>query len=530
MHLGCEALPGLSAVIHFAVIHSTKRNPQFDGTDFTNSFVNLAYIWGRCTCEGGDLTTMRKAVSIAGLAAFFSLSLYISAPIATSASSSTNLKNITFNKHVAPILFKNCASCHRPGDLAPMSLLSYKDARPWARSIKEKVATHQMPPWHADPHYGEFANDRRLSRNEIDTIVAWVDQGAKEGEPRDLPPAPPLNEGWHIGKPDAVLTMPEEITFDATGPDEYRYITIPTNFKQDVWVQAAEARPGNRKIVHHIIAFVTMPQPKGTKSFFQPSQEQIKKMQERIIFYEDGRLMRTKPDMPVFDDGCATAEGGSGVFADGTGSDGGGNFLCGQSPGRDVDAWPAGLAKKIPAGANILLQIHYSRSGSVEKDRSSIGLVFSKEPPDKSVNTQPVANFHFKIPPGAENHQASACYTFKNDVHILSLMPHMHVRGKDMSIKAFYPDGRSEVLLEVPNYSFSWQTNYYFKNPVAIPKGTKIMCIAHFDNSTNNKYNPDPTKAIRFGDPTYDEMLIGFVDYTVDAQHLTRPAAAGGSK
>ena len=472
---------------------------------------------------------MRKTVSIAGLIALFSIAFYIAGSNVTSANNPAKAKNVTFTKDVAPIFFNNCAGCHRPGDLAPMSLLSFKDARPWARSIREKVASHQMPPWHADPKYGEFANDRRLSPKDIDTIVAWVDQGAKEGDPKDLPPVPPLNDGWHVGKPDVVLTMPEEVTFDATGPDEYRYITIPTNFKHDVWVQAAEARPGNRKIVHHIIAFITMPQPKGTKSFFQPSQEQIKKMQERVIFYEDGRLMRTKPDVPVFDDGCSTPEGGSGIFADGTGSDGGANFLCGQSPGRDVDAWPAGLAKKIPAGAEIMLQIHYSRSGSVEKDRSSIGLVFCKQPPDKNVKSQLVANYHFKIPAGAENHEATACYTFKDDVHVLALMPHMHVRGKDMTIKAFYPDGREEVLLKVPNYSFSWQTNYYLKNPVAIPKGTRMMCVAHFDNSAKNKYNPDPSKAVRFGDPTYDEMLIGFIDYTVDKQHLTKQQMAAGS-
>jgi len=439
-------------------------------------------------------------------------------------------KSVTYAKDVAPILNRDCAVCHHPGDVAPMSLLSYKEVRPWARSIKEKVATREMPPWPADPHYGQFANERRLSQNEIDTIVAWVDQGANEGDPKDLPPTPQFTDGWRIGKPDAVITMPEEFTFAAQGPDEYQYFKIPTNFKEDVWVQAAEARPGNRKIVHHIIAFVLPPEPKvKAKPFFQPTPEQIEKFKENIIFYEDGRLNRTKADAPVFDDGCATPLGGEGIFKDGTGKEDIGSLLCGVAPGRDVDAWPAGTAKKIPAGAMLLLQIHYSRSGSEEKDRSSIGLIFAKGQPDKTVKTQPIVNYHFRIPPGADNHEVTSCFAVKEDAHIVSLMPHMHLRGKDMTIKAFYPDGRSEVLLSVPHYSFSWQTTYYPKQPVAIPKGTRIECIAHFDNSPRNKSNPDATKAVRFGDPTYDEMMIGWMDYTLDSQHLAGPDVAKGA-
>jgi len=175
------------------------------------------------------------------------------------------------------------------------------------------------------------------------------------------------------------------------------------------------------------------------------------------------------------------------------------------------------------------LQIHYSRSGSEEKDRSSIGLIFAKGQPDKTVKTQPIVNYHFRIPPGADNHEVTSCFAVKEDAHIVSLMPHMHLRGKDMTIKAFYPDGRSEVLLSVPHYSFSWQTTYYLKQPVAIPKGTRIECIAHFDNSGRNKHNPDATKAVRFGDPTYDEMMIGWMDYTLDSQHLAGPDVARGA-
>src|SRR5262249_49973706 len=428
---------------------------------------------------------------------------------------------VTFTKDVAPIFFAECSQCHRPNDLAPMSLLTYKDARPWARSIKEKVVKHEMPPWHADPRYGDFSNDRRLSKEQIDTIIAWVDQGAREGDPGELPPAPEFSEGWHIGKPDVVLTMPNEFTFGPEGPDEYRYFKIPTNSKQDVWLQAAEAKPGNRKIVHHIIAFVVMPRPQPPNPHPNPKPDPNAKPQppahqdpnvkpapepkktpppknpfveafmKNIIFYEDGHLQRVKQDVPVFDDGCATKEGGSGILRDGTGKDDDlDNFLCATSPGRDADTWDSGTAKKIPAGATIVLQIHYSRSGKEEKDRSSVGLVFAKQPTDKRVITHAVSNYHFLIPPGAENHEVTSCFTFNQDVHISALMPHMHVRGKDMRIEAHYPDGRSEVLLNVPSYSFSWQTNYYFKKPIHAPKGTRLVCIAHFDNSSRNKFNP----------------------------------------
>ncbi|HXG66177.1 MAG TPA: cytochrome c, partial [Blastocatellia bacterium] len=441
-------------------------------------------------------------------------------------------KAVTFNKDVAPIFFNSCADCHRPGEAAPFSVLSYKEARPWARSIKEKVVTREMPPWHADPHVGEFANDRRLTQAQIDTIVAWVDGGAPEGDPKDLPPAPKFYEGWRIGKPDVVLPMPEEFTLEASGPDEYQYFEIPTNFTEDKYVQAAEARPGNRKIVHHIIAFIQPPPPKGQQ---RPNltKEEIEKLREKAeregIFRREGFLMRMKPDIPVWDDGCQLPSGGRGEKRDGSGGDNDGpegGWLCEFAPGHDPDIWEPGVVRKIPAGSKLVLQIHYSKAaGKVEKDRSSIGLVFAKEPPDKLLIMDGISNNYFQIPPGAANHKVTACWTTKEDIHVTTLMPHMHVRGKAMKYEAFYPDGRSEVLLNVPNYSFSWQTAYYLKQPKAIPKGTKIVVTAHFDNSAKNKYNPDPTQAVRFGEPTYDEMMIGFIEYTIDRQSLKQEAA-----
>jgi mono/diheme cytochrome c family protein len=442
----------------------------------------------------------------------------------------TKLKNVTYSKDVAKIFYDNCVVCHRASDMAPFALTSYKEARPWARSIKEKVIAKEMPPWHADPAHGEWANDRRLSQAEIDTVVAWVDQGAKEGNPKDLPKAPEFNDKWRNGKPDVILTMPEEYTLSAQGPDEYVYIHIPTNFTEDKWVQAVESIPGNRKIVHHIIAFVNPPQMKMENNPFKPTKEAIDNMRKKLAIYQDGSLVRAKPDAPVFDDGCSTPEGGAGIFLDGTVRDNSSGFLGGEAPGSDVFIWPAGTAKKIVKGSTITLQMHYSRTtGKVEKDRSSVGLYFAKEPPTKELHTEMVTNYHFQIPAGAANHEVNACYTFKEDAHIYGLMPHMHVRGKDMKIVAYYPDGRSEVLINVPSYSFNWQTNYYLKSPKAVPKGTKIVALAHFDNSTRNKYNPDATKAVRFGDPTYDEMMIGFVDYTYDSQNMRQGKTDAGA-
>ena len=448
----------------------------------------------------------------------------------SSSANSGNRKEVTFARDVAPIFYKNCAECHRPGEAAPMSLLSYKDARPWARSIKEKVVTKVMPPWHADPHYQQFANDRRLTQAQIDTIAAWADGGAKEGDPADLPPAPKFAEGWTIGKPDIVLQMPEEFTLDASGPDEYQYFEIATNFKEDVYVQMAEARPGNRKIVHHIIAFVQPPPSarngETAMKFSKADVEKYREEQEkRSIFRRDGFLMRMKSGIPVYDDGCALPNGGNGETLDLKEEQRNMDLLTGFAPGMNAGIMEPGSVKRIPAGSKILLQLHYSKaSGKVEKDRSMIGLVLAKTPADKHVYTRPIANTYFSIPAGAENHQVTSCWTTKEDIHLSTLMPHMHLRGKAMKIEAYYPDGRSEILLDVPNYSFSWQTVYYLKTPKALPKGTKIVVTAHFDNSAKNKFNPDPTQVVRFGEPTYDDMMIGWISYTVDKEHLRETA------
>ena len=448
------------------------------------------------------------------IAAGFAAALFISVS-PTSASDKNKAGSpkgaVTFSRDVAPIFNSKCAECHRPGESAPFSVLSYKEVRPWARSIKEKVVKREMPPWHADPHVGQWANDRRLTREQIDTISAWVDQGSKEGDAREVPPAPTFSDGWNIGKPDVVLEMPDEHSVEASGPDEYQYFDIPTNFKEDRYVQMAEARPGNRKVVHHIIAFVV---PPGNPSLNQVPKEMRDKALEMSLkntpYYRDGFLIRMKPDQPVYNnsgDVPANLRGFNNVD----------DFLTAYAPGSNYGAWEPGTAKRIPAGAVIRFQVHYSKvAGSAQKDRSMVGLVFSKEPPASLRRTRAVANMFFQIPPGADNHKVTADWIPKNDITIYSLMPHMHYRGKAMEIKVTYPDGKTESLLNVPNYSFAWQTSYQPKAPVRIPGGSRIVVTGYFDNTARNKFNPDPAKVVRYGEPTYDEMMMGFMDYVVE--------------
>jgi mono/diheme cytochrome c family protein len=397
--------------------------------------------------------------------------LFLGAFCAVAVASGPDVKkgNVTFAKDVAAIFNKNCVDCHRPGEIAPMSLVSYKDARPWAKSIKEKVATGVMPPWHADPQYGSFANDRRLSQKDIDTIVAWVDQGAREGNPKDLPRSPQFAEGWNIGKPDVVFYLPQEYTVPATGVVEYKYFKVPTNFKQDMYIQAAEIRPGVRGVVHHIIVFA-----------------QSAKEPQRLI--------------------------------------------VGYAPGEQPAVIGKGLARKIPAGADLVFQVHYTPNGTETKDKSYVGFVFAKEPPKAEMMTRPIMNARFAIPPGDPNYRVESTYTFTQDAHVHSFMPHMHLRGKDFEFRAVFPDGTSKVLLSVPKYDFAWQTYYVLQEPLAAPKGTRIDCVAHFDNSEKNKFNPDPKKEVRWGDQTWEEMMIGWMSYTLDTPQNKSDVVIGQSK
>jgi hypothetical protein len=427
-------------------------------------------------------------------------------------------KELTFNRDIAPILEKNCAGCHRPNDMAPFSVLSYKDVQPWIPLLREQVKTRQMPPWHADSRFGDFSNNLQLAQKDIDAIVTWVDQGAKEGDKKDLASVPGDTRGWSIGKPDQILMMSEDYVIEPGAPDTYVYVTFRVRFSEDRWIQAAEILPGNRHVVHHVIAHVLPPQPSAG---FQDIGGEAIDQAAMSMFYKQGSLTRVKMDAPVIDDGANVPNGGAVYPPRPAGEDSGqfSSLLAAYAPGKGPDVYPAGMAKRVRAGSIIILQIHYSSFHgalhSAERDRTSLGLVFARQPPEKRVVTLTIPNHFFKIPAGAASHQVTAAYTFTRDVQLIDYMPHMHLRGKDMKYEVIYPNGKRETLLWVPRFNFNWQIVYRLREPIKIPRGTRMIITAHFDNSSRNKYNPDQTKAVRWGDPTYDEMMIAWLDYVV---------------
>ena len=416
----------------------------------------------------------------------------------------------TFTRDVAPIMFTKCASCHRPGEVAPMALLSYADARPWASAIKQKVSTRAMPPWHADPAHGTFRNDLRLSDREIDTIVKWVDGGAREGDPSALPALPKFPEGWQIGKPDAVFEMTQDFEIPASGEIAYQYFEVPTNFTEDKWMQAGEVRAGDRSHVHHIIVYVrepgrtVRPNVLTVRPIINAAATQPAPALERVAAAAVTTAQR--PIVPAAQ-GAGRPPGG------------GDAMLVNWAVGEDAPVHLPGTAKRIPAGSTLIFQVHYTTNGKAGHDRSRVGLVFAKEPPQREIRTGLISNPVFAIPPGAGDHQVEAEATFSDDVKIWSMHPHMHLRGKDMTYTATYPDGRSEILLRVPKYDFGWQTDYWLAQPLSVPKGTKIRVSAHFDNSPANRANPDPKATVRWGDQTWEEMMIGFFTYTVESKN-----------
>jgi hypothetical protein len=384
--------------------------------------------------------------------------------IASSASAATP----TFTKDVAPILFKRCAECHRPSGMAPMSLMTYEDARPWARAVRQKVVAREMPPWGADPAIGKFANDVSLEPHEIDTITAWVDGGAPQGNPADLPKAPQFAEGWSIGTPDLVFKMQEPFTVAADGTVPYMYVTIPTNLKEDIWIRGVELKPTDRRVVHHIISTLVEgsgqppdPKPKLTRD---PNRKEI------------------------------------------------GGGLGGLVPGRLYGLYEEGVARKIPAGTDIVLQMHYTTIGHPVIDQTEIGLVLASEPPEKlrAEAGGAIPNMGFVIPPGDPNYEVTGKLTFDRDTYLSTMYPHMHVRGKDATYALIYPDGREEVVLRVPKYDFNWQLSYKLAEPKFVPKGTTLKVTMHYDNSRANRFNPDPTAEVRWGEQTWEEMMLGY--------------------
>jgi hypothetical protein len=394
-----------------------------------------------------------------------------------------NMSAPTYTKEVAPILQKHCQSCHRPGEAAPFSMLSYEETRPWAGAMKVAVRSKTMPPWYADPQIGHFSNDRSLSQKDIDTIVAWATAGAPKGDPMDLPPPVNFLEGWDIPKPDVTFQLPRAFAVPESGMVEYQYAIVPTGFTEDKWVQAVEVRPTERSVVHHIIAYVREP---GSNYF---------KDQTPGVFFE---APPAKTD-EVVDTSALPSD-----------------FLVGYAPGQPAEILPAGEAKLIKAGSDIVFEVHYTPNGKAVMDRTKLGLVFAKEPPKKRVQTLSASNGTFKIPPGDPNYRVDASFEIRRPVTLASIHPHMHARGKDFEYRVVFPNGETRTILDVPQYNWHWQLWYNLAEPIDLPPGARIDCTAHFDNSANNAENPDPTKTVIWGQQSWDEMMVGFFNLVYD--------------
>jgi peroxiredoxin len=376
--------------------------------------------------------------------------------------------DVTYSKHVARIMQDRCVECHRNGEVAPFELTSYDEVVGWADTIREVVDEGRMPPWFADPKFGHFTNDASLTADEKATIFKWVDNGCPEGDPKDLPEPRTFVEGWQVGEPDQIVYVTDEpYTVPAEGTVEYQYFTVDPGWTEDKWVRATESRPGNRGVVHHIICFV---QPK-----------------------------------------------------EGDRDSGGRGGIGGYAPGMTPTICPPETAMFVPAGSKLVFQMHYTPNGSVQKDRSMIGIFFADpKTVKKTVRGGVVGDTGFKIPPGDSDYEITARHLFLKDTLLLNLTPHMHLRGKSFKYVAHYPDGTTETLLDVPKYDFNWQLRYMLAEPKLMPKGTRLVATAHFDNSADNLANPDPTATVTYGDQTWEEMMFGFYTSVDPSEDLSK--------
>jgi hypothetical protein len=399
----------------------------------------------------------------------------------------------TFAHDVAPILQKNCQVCHRPGEIGPMTLLTYEQVRPWAKAIKSAVATRTMPPWHADPQHGNFANNRSLSEIDIRTITAWADAGAPSGDLAAAPAPVHFSDGWQIGTPDVIFEMPKEFHVPATDVIDYQWIKIPTGFTKDTWVEAVEVRPGNRAVVHHAVVYTREPDLTYGKN--EPYNEFFQISGPDLADVVKEHKNRTNLNF------AATTEP---------------EHLQVYAPGADPIILKPGQARLVKAGSDLIFEMHYTPNGKAATDRTQVGLRLAKNSPAERVRTVRINNgVPLEIPPGESNYRLVSRVETIAPVKIVSFMPHMHLRGKAMEFRVTYPAGETEVLLSVPRYDFHWQMTYYLKNPKILPVGSVITCVAVYDNSPNNKYNPDPSVVVKGGRQSFEEMMAGFVDFAI---------------
>jgi hypothetical protein len=404
----------------------------------------------------------------------------------------------TYTKDVAPILFKNCTSCHRPGEIAPMSLLTYDDVRPHAKDIRDEVGEGHMPPWHADAPKGTFLNERGLTDEEKRTLIQWVADGAPRGDPKDLPPTPSYPEGWVIGKPDVVFEMEEAYTVPAEGVIEYEYFYIPTNFTEPKWIQAIELRPGNREVVHHALAFYRATPDLKRPPVLQPNRDQMV-MPPRS---QQGLRPQRRDQTPS-------------------------RLLATYAPGTNPQVMRPGTAIRLEPGGVIELQMHYTANGKVAKDRTKVGLLLSKEPSPREVRVSHFFNAKLILPAGAADTRVDADITFVSDAVVWGIFPHTHVRGKKWEYELELPDGSKKSILSVPTYDFNWQTYYMFKEPLQVPKGSRLLSSAWYDNSAGNKSNPDPKIDVKWGDQTWEEMQYTGLLFSPAVPPALPPAPGG---
>jgi mono/diheme cytochrome c family protein len=405
----------------------------------------------------------------------------------------------TFYRDVLPILQEHCQRCHRAGGISPMAFETARQTRPYAAAIHQATQNKSMPPWFADANVGRFSNDPSLTAEQIATLAAWAAAQAPDGEERDAPPVRTWAESWSIPQPDLVLKMPQAAQLPANGDIEYTYEIVPTHFSQDRWVQMAEVLPALRSNVHHAVVYVRPP---------------------------DSKWLRHAPvGVPFTASTLNDSEDRRGAHW--TDSD----ILLVYAPGSSPDMWPANMAKFIPAGSDLVFQMHYTTKGRAAADQSSIGLIFSKGVPERRVLTLQLTNDHFVIPPGAPDYRVEARGTLPNDALLLSFFPHMHLRGKrfeynlirKVSNARAEPGVEIEPLLRV-NYHFHWQMSYRLAQPLSLKAGSELQAVAWYDNSKENPHNPDPDAEVRWGEQTYDEMMVGFFDVAVppglDKQHF----------
>jgi hypothetical protein len=390
----------------------------------------------------------------------------------------------TFYHDVLPILRDHCQSCHRPGEVAPMPLVTYAQTRPWAQAIARETGMKMMPPWFADPRYGHFANDSSLTEKQIATLTAWAAAGAPAGDAHDAPAPRTWPDGWNIPEPDMIVKMPKAVKIPAEGEIEYTYEIVPTHFAEDRWVRMSEFRPGSPAHVHHAVVYIRPP---------------------------DSEWLRHAPVGEPFT-ASTLSDPAERRQAHETTSD----LLLVYAPGSSPDEWPEDMAKFVPAGSDLVFQMHYTTNGAADEDRTSIGLVFAKTPPKQRVITLQLNNHALIIPPGADDFRVEVQGTLPNDATLLSFFPHMHLRGKRFEYDIIHDDRSVEVLLRV-NYHFHWQLSYKLAEPRLLKAGTRLRAIAWYDNSKNNPHNPDPEKTVTWGDQTSDEMMVGFFDVAVPA-------------